>query len=288
MTTSRIQDMAKPYIEYDMILSHTALPAFPEARAGLLLAFMKANGVQEDSGELYALVTSLVQLGMDTHDLVPESNDRKEQEAARSRQLKVLAGDYFSARFYHLLSQAGKIEVVRQLSQSICEANRLKMNLYLRMKQLKMTADDYLHQSVAIKTQLFQSFGSMFKEKPLKLWSDLLDGFTRCEVLARELFSLDAEQQFHFSWAYWQLLQQASREERNALLADEHDKGRIKSLLHKYDVRTSLHALLEKQLEMVNEKIASLGSTALADELSALGEPFRKLVRQQPRLIEEY
>ncbi|GIP37475.1 hypothetical protein J31TS4_07550 [Paenibacillus sp. J31TS4] len=287
MTTSRIQDMAKPYIEYDMILSHTSLPDFPEARAGLLLAFMKANGIREESGELYALVTSLVQLGMDTHDLVPESSERKEQTAARSRQLKVLAGDYFSARFYQLLSQAGQIEVIRQLSQSICEANRLKMNLYQRMKQLKLSAEDYLEQSVAIKTQLFRSFNSMFKDGTLKLWPDILEAFTRCEVLARELLSLDKQQPLRFSWAFWHLLQKASREERRTLLAEEPEAGRLKAMMLKYDVRPHLHDLLADQLEIVMKLVGQISPKALADELSAIGDTFRGFV-QKPRLIEEH
>ena len=56
--------------------------------------------------------------------LVTASNDVKEKKAARSRQLKVLAGDYFSSRFYHLLAQAGQIEMIKQLSNAICEVNR--------------------------------------------------------------------------------------------------------------------------------------------------------------------
>ena len=65
------------------------------------------------TSELFTLATSLVQLGLDTHDLVTASNDVKEKKAARSRQLKVLAGDYFSARFYHLLAQAGQIDMIK-------------------------------------------------------------------------------------------------------------------------------------------------------------------------------
>ena len=126
MNSYRIPEIAKQYTEYDMIQTHTDLPDFPEFRTRLLFAFLNGNNKLSSSSELFTLATSLVQLGLDTHDLVTVSNDVKEKKAARSRQLKVLAGDYFSSRFYQSLAQAGQIEMIKQLSNAICEVNRLK------------------------------------------------------------------------------------------------------------------------------------------------------------------
>ena len=60
---------------------------------------------------------------------------------ARSRQLKVLAGDYYNSRFYHLLSHIGRIDIIRLVSGAISEVNRMKMNFYERFKAMKLTAD---------------------------------------------------------------------------------------------------------------------------------------------------
>ena len=124
--------------------------------------------------------------------LVTASNDIKEKKAARSRQLKVLAGDYFSSRFYHLLAQAGQIDMIKQLSNAICEVNRLKMNMYMKMKQLKLTAEDYIHQTVEIKSQLFLSFSEFMSEVYDQAWPDILRSYTRCEVLFRRNFPLES------------------------------------------------------------------------------------------------
>ena len=64
------------------------------------------------------MVVSLVQLGMDTHDMVDDIGERRGAGNALRARLLVLAGNYYSSRFYHLLSQAGQIEMVRRISNA--------------------------------------------------------------------------------------------------------------------------------------------------------------------------
>jgi heptaprenyl diphosphate synthase len=282
----RIPEIVKKYTEYDMIQMHTELPEFPDFRTRLLFAFLNKNDRLQPSSELYALVTSLVQLGLDTHELVTVTNDVKEKKAARARQMKVLAGDYFSSRFYHLLSQAGQIELIRMLSGAICEVNRLKMNLYMMMKQLKMTAEDYIHHSVAIRSQLFLSFSSLMEEMYHKAWPEVLQSFTRCEVLFEEIFKAESMQNFRGSWGYWHILQSGSKEERKALQAEEADASKLRMLVHKHNVPAHLHQLLEGAIAQLNAKLEHIGSDKLAKELFQLGEPFVRFVNK-PRVLEE-
>ncbi|GIP32387.1 heptaprenyl diphosphate synthase component 1 [Paenibacillus sp. J2TS4] len=286
MTKSRIQEMAKPYMEYDMIQSHTSLPDFPESRARLLLAFLNAKGIQEDNRNLFALVTSLVQIALDTHDQVPESNELKEQNEARSRQLKVLAGAYFSSRFYNLLSQAGQIDMIRQLSLSICEVNRMKMNLYLQMKHLKLTAEEYLRQSVNIKTQLFLSFSKMISEGHRKLWPEILTGFTKCEVLVKEILRAETPNHFRNSWGFWHMLQFGTKEERSYLLSEQAEAGPIRSMLDRNHIIDKLSIMLNEQLDYLKECIRRLEPSNLSEELTRLRETYYRYAGR-PQLLEE-
>lgn len=282
----RIPEIAKKYTEYDMIQKHTELPEFPDFRTRLLYAFLNKHDRLQASSELYALVTSLVQLGLDTHELVTVTNDNKEKKAARSRQMKVLAGDYFSSRFYHLLSQAGQIELIRLLSGAICEVNRLKMNLYMMMKQLKVTAEDYIQQSVAIRSQLFLSFASLMEEVYHKVWPDVLHAFTRCEVLFEEIFKAESMQNFRGSWGYWHILNHGTKEERKALQADNPDASKLRLLVHKHNVPAQLYQQLEGALGQLQAKLEQIGSEKLAHELLQLGEPFSRILNK-PRVLEE-
>ncbi|MFC0214861.1 heptaprenyl diphosphate synthase component 1 [Paenibacillus chartarius] len=282
----RIPEIAKKYTDYDMIQKHTELPEFPEYRTRLLFAFLNGQERIQESSELFTLVTSLVQLGLDTHDMVTVTNDLKEKKAARSRQLKVLAGDYFSSRFYHLLSQAGQIELIRTMSGAICEVNRLKMNLYMMMKQLKVSADDYFRQSVAIRSRLFLSFGSLMDEGAGKLWPEVLDRFIRCEVLIEELFKAEAMEHFRGSWGYWHIMHNGTKEERRALQSDEPDANKMRALVLKHNVQPQLFAMLESAVAAWHAVLGQIGQGKLADELRVCTDTFARMLNK-PRAIEE-
>lgn len=70
MNSYRIPEIASKYLEHDMIQKHTDLPHFPDFRSRLLYAFLDKHSVLAKQSELFTLVTSLVQIGMDTHDMV--------------------------------------------------------------------------------------------------------------------------------------------------------------------------------------------------------------------------
>lgn len=288
MNSYRIPEIAKQYTEYDMIQIHTDLPNFPELRTRLLFAFLNGNSKLSSSSELFTLATSLVQLALDTHDLVTVSNDIKEKKAARSRQLKVLAGDYFSSRFYHLLAGAGQIDMIRQLAGAICEVNRLKMNTYMKMKQLKLTAEDYIHQMVEIKSQLFLSFSEFMSEAYDSAWPDILRCYARCEVIFDEIFRMEsAVAAFSGSWGFWHILQHGTKDERKQLQAEESDQAKVRTLLHKYHITSQLYEMLDAQTKLLQSRVQQLASEKLISELFHIGEPFLRFLSKQPKVLEE-
>ncbi|WP_010273864.1 heptaprenyl diphosphate synthase component 1 [Paenibacillus senegalensis] len=272
MTISRIQAMAKPYMDYDMIQNHTDLPEFPESRTTLLHLFLQAGGVEESNRDLYALVTSLVQVALDTHERITESGGKEGSKQKLSLQLGVLAGDYFSSRFYHLLSQAGQIQQIQQLAAAICEVNRMKMDLYLSMKSRRLTPEDYLQQMVAIQMQLFLSFTPMLSKRHQQWWPELLLAFTRCDVLVSERLRMNSTLEFAGSWAYWQLLSKVNREEHSYLVAAQPEHLKVRALIHKYELLSKMDDLLDTQLELVKESIGQLDDTLLVEGLWPLLE----------------
>lgn len=205
MENDQIQQIAKKFTQYDMIQAHTELPEFPTHRTSLLYVFLR-NGAMtkqdENVEELYTLVTSLVQMGMDTHDMVDVESNQSNLPEMRSNQLKVLAGDYFSSRFYQLLAQRGQLEMIQVLSGAICEVNRLKMNLYLNMQKMKMTADHFLQESIQIRMQLFVPFSEFMKEVFSEKWLELLYGITRCEVISEQLRLREKDSDIVGSWIF--------------------------------------------------------------------------------------
>lgn len=276
MTISRIQAMAKPYMDYDMIQNHTELPEFPEARTAVLLLFMQAGGVEESNRQLYALVTSLVQVALDTHERITDSEGREGAKEKLSLQLGVLAGDYFSSRFYHLLSQAGQIQQIQQLAEAICDVNRMKMDLYLSMQDQELTPEQYLQQTSAIQSRLFLSFTPMLNKRHQQWWPELLVAFTRCDVLLRERLRMNSTGEFKGSWTYWQLLSKVNQDEYRCLTAAESEHFKLRALIHKYELPSKIDDLLDTQLELIKDYISQLDDALLMEGLWPLLELYDK------------
>lgn len=272
MNRYQVPEMAKKYINYDMISTHTELPEYSHHRARLLYAFLNKSKLFHKHSELYTLVTSLVQLGLDTHEQVDVEADTYEEKKLRSKQLKVLAGDYFSSRFYQLLSQAGQIDIIRKLSRAICEVNRIKVNLYMKMRQVKLTAEEYLHQSVEMNAKLFLCFSHCMDEFHQKAWPDFLYRFTECELLLEELKRMNKTELFPHSLAYWYLLQEADQQERHIIKDSSKNELVLQRMLEKYNIREKLQQLFQTQMDELQKRITRFESNIGAVELKSLRE----------------
>ncbi len=198
----------------------------------------------------------------------------------------MLAGDYFSSRFYQLLSQAGHIEVTNHLAAAICEVNRLKMTLYTLMRQWKVTADEYIQFTVHIRSQLYLTFTRLLEGVYSKKWPDILLGFTRCEIIYDEIRNLDANRGLNKGWAFWHILHNGTKEERKQLQSGDADPGKLRNLLLKYNVKAQLLQMLDVQFRQLTDKIRQFDSDKLANELYRIGEPFLRYL-SAPRAMEE-
>ncbi len=265
-----IPDFARKYISHGMIEAHTKLPAFPDTRARLLFCMLEDERTA-DRQALYTLAVSLAQLGLDTHDWVAAAKEEESFEQMRSRQLRVLAGDYFNGRFYQLLAQAGKLEAVRLVSRAICEVNRVKMIMNERLRQLKLTTDEYVEHMVAIRSELFLAFAGFLRGPNLDRFPDLLRGITRCELIHEELQRDDAGE-LHGGWSYCYMLQHATADERAGI--PQADQAGMKALSRKYKTSGLLQSMLEEQLRSVRRLIEQFESDGMRTELFNLLEPF--------------
>lgn len=273
MKPYRINELASKYVEYDMIQTYTELPAFPDPRLRLLYAVLNEHGALAPRSELYSLVVSLVQLGMDTHDLIDTEETRRSETEMRARQLKVLAGDYFSSRFYQLLSQAGQIGMVSKISAAVCEVNRLKMDLYIKMQQSQLKAEEYLNKLTELKSEMFKLFSGMMEGTFAKLWPEMLQEVSRCETVLDEMDRFDSPSRFYQSWAYWHVMQEGTPEEQHSL-SHKPEPSLIYDLRGKYDLQGRLVSKLKTAADSLRQTAAKLESDQLKKVIQDLADSF--------------
>jgi heptaprenyl diphosphate synthase len=157
-------------------------PPISQLRICLLYLFLRQCGVTEPALREYIVATMLAQLGLDSHEQV--SLRREETPTGiRSRQLTVLAGDYFSSRYYYLLANIEDVRVIGQLARSIQEINEWKIALYWKND---WTAEQYLQRKVNIESSLLRSFSQISNGETTELWMNIISQLILVEQLLIE------------------------------------------------------------------------------------------------------
>ncbi|EOS57493.1 heptaprenyl diphosphate synthase component 1 [Paenibacillus barengoltzii] len=289
MKPYRITELANKYVSYDMITAYTALPEFPVPRVRLLYTFLtEREGLSPESAETCALAAFLVQLGMDTHDRIDlESGLGEATRAMRSRQLKVLAGDYFSGVFYHLLAGAGEIRMVPLMSSAICEVNRLKVQLYSKLKQMLLPAEDYLKECVHVKMGLFLSFTEVLDKSVQSLWRKLLAELSRCEVMLEEIRSASELPHERKGYAYLRIMETGSSEDKAALSTRKVGERDWSLMLIKYNIKEQLLSMLHQSVDHVQSLLHECKKETARTELKSILEPFIAALSPSRRSVQE-
>lgn len=119
-------------VRHPFLVKFIQEPTIDEDKLVLLSSIMDHTRLSPVKKEQYIITTMLVQIALDTHDLVTLTEDDDDQETVRNRQLTVLAGDYYSGLYYYLLSQLDDIPMIHTLAGAIKEINELKMELYYK------------------------------------------------------------------------------------------------------------------------------------------------------------
>ncbi|GIO22619.1 hypothetical protein J11TS1_12000 [Oceanobacillus sp. J11TS1] len=115
-----------PYIH-----KHISYPVIDEEKWKLLLFLIEQHkSLTTVQREKYIISTMLVQIALDTHDLVPIKQRADTESEIIEKQLQVLSGDYYSGLYYLLLAEAGEVQFIQTLANAIREINELKVTLY--------------------------------------------------------------------------------------------------------------------------------------------------------------
>ncbi|MFC4078092.1 heptaprenyl diphosphate synthase component 1 [Salinithrix halophila] len=136
-------------------------PEVPVFLVQLLQLMMRTRSLPAGRIRLYCVTAALVQMGLNIHETV--TTDREGTgRGMRTRQLSVLAGDYFSSLFYRELADHGEIEGITRLSQAISDVNEAKMALYGMKEARGFSWPRYLELSKRIHGSLITSLSYFF------------------------------------------------------------------------------------------------------------------------------
>ncbi|WP_342525720.1 heptaprenyl diphosphate synthase component 1 [Chryseomicrobium sp. FSL W7-1435] len=94
------------------LVQYTGVPALSDLRmASLFLPLLVSK--KTDKIDCY-YATAIIYIALSSHDHVLQKGTLN-----KAQQLQVLAGDYYSGKYYQLLSEAGHIQLIKRLTESI-------------------------------------------------------------------------------------------------------------------------------------------------------------------------
>jgi heptaprenyl diphosphate synthase len=168
----------------EFVQQYVDIPPVPLIRMQVLFLFLYDSGVSLLEIKRYLVPTLMVQIGLDRHQEVTLTRCENEREM-RAQQLRVLAGDYFSSKYYYLLAQIKEISLIRTLAQSIYKINECKTELYYNAS---LSTEEKLMMQNKIDSALFVSFIPKNKSED-HFWVLLMEQFIQAERLMDELLT---------------------------------------------------------------------------------------------------
>lgn len=165
-TVAEIKEQLQLELNHPYVKRFIHHPIIDEDKILYLCSFLQHISVEEEQLKVYVVSVMLVQIALDTHDLVSTNPVKNDHQLLQERQLTVLAGLYYSSLYYYYLSKNGSLQLMNETATAIKNINVEKMKYYKRQFQ---SVDDMMRSLFIIETALIESVCSHFKEEEWKL-----------------------------------------------------------------------------------------------------------------------
>lgn len=112
-------------VRHRTLQKYTGAPVLDENQLFyMLVPFLNGEYWQREQREA-AITVGIVYAALSAHDHIKEFN-----ATSKEQQLTVLAGDFYSGRYYEILALSGNIALIRKLSQGIVERCEHQIKVY--------------------------------------------------------------------------------------------------------------------------------------------------------------
>ena len=176
-------------VQQSTLLKYTGAPVIDEERLFFTLLPLFNGEEWDESQRKSAIAVTLIYSALAAHDLVKEMN-----ATSKEQQLQVLAGDYYSGKYYHLLASDKQLDLIQQLSDGVATISEHKTRFYDR----QIYEFDQLIQSIQLIES--KSIEQLFEYYPFHDYVFVMKESLLLLALKKELASYEkGEQPFYIS-----------------------------------------------------------------------------------------
>ncbi|OEF97293.1 hypothetical protein BHF71_03935 [Vulcanibacillus modesticaldus] len=261
---SEIANLSKNiYIE-----KYVEIPEVSVVRIQLLNLFLYHASIPHATRKNYCITSGLVQMGLDLHESITNQKEFNEKWI-RNRQLSILAGDYYSSKYYYILSKANLIDGVKKLAYGISNINIAKMKLYNLNNGKGFNSIDQILELVKVReTSLYTQFLDEIQSVKLRsFWQYVIENTILLSYILDEL-QIQQVSKNHLSYQIVNFYTNRD-EKRDILELDNLTEFNVKlhNLYHKYNIRKKIEELIQKLYDGLKIKIEELDDLVIKSEL---------------------
>ncbi|MGV3488080.1 MAG: heptaprenyl diphosphate synthase component 1 [Tuberibacillus sp.] len=151
-------------------------PQMDEDKIKMLIKLFDESGRYKQV-DYYVTAVMIMQMALDIHDFVDNENL---PGTGRSKQLSVLAGDYYSSLYYCMLSEKQAFPMIRSLAEGIRVLNEEKVNFF----RGKWEWDSFIDLMKKIETSLIVGLAEFLG---LLHWSPFISAYFTYKRIAMEM-----------------------------------------------------------------------------------------------------
>ncbi|MCF6095335.1 heptaprenyl diphosphate synthase component 1 [Microaerobacter geothermalis] len=258
-------------------------PSIFEIRLELLFLFLQQMQLSVEKIRKYCTTVMLVQMGLDIHEEVGLERENTHR-GIRSRQLKVLAGDYFSSQYYFLLSEIEDIEMIHILAEAIKEINENKTRYYLCRGDLTLSPDKYLSLLVKKETPLYTILPRRHLQIGQLPWEKLMNHLILVEILLSEREKIEWGDEIPFGFGMLSMIKQLGQVEAKKI-AD--GSATHTNVIFKHKIKMILDKKVEELLIDCQNEVRKIEPPLIKNELINMIDFFFSKIEENKLLAEE-
>ncbi|EON72885.1 heptaprenyl diphosphate synthase component 1 [Lysinibacillus sphaericus] len=234
-------------VRHRTLQKYTGVPVLDENQLfHLLVPFLNGEEWQQEQREA-AITVGIVYAALAAHDHIKELD-----ATSKEQQLTVLAGDFYSGRYYEILAMSGNVALIRNLSQGIVSRCEHQIKVY---EAEKRTVEQWFSSISNIESGLIAQF---FKLYAYREYVPIMEKSLLIIRLEREFLSYQRGQVSIMSKVLEQSAEQAGAT-YNSVMQDK--IARLKTELLQFldqasflqsDVKQALQARVEASIASTN------------------------------------
>ncbi|OEH85905.1 hypothetical protein BHU72_03790 [Desulfuribacillus stibiiarsenatis] len=245
-------DLLDQYIEYKNADDYKAI---------LIHLMLQSSGLPMKQIHTLCIASELVDSGIKTHEKI----EAVHQAEITKRQLTVLAGDFYSSKYYKILADHNLIPAIKILAKAIQEINEAKMSRHYANIQ-DITPSVYIAWLEKIHASIL---GHLVDEYAIErdIWYEICSNVSLVQALLEEQVQMVPTYNGVLSFKIVLLYQKLNTEEKNEFSNILNNKEKLTAVLVKYNIQAIINHYAEQFSNRAIQCIDQLQTKFVKDEV---------------------